>query len=278
MTGISEKQFGTIDKTLDRDFELGIVGYKYSDLYDANKLRELAEKFYDGVKEKNPLLHEALTKYIASHGEGYESRVESNILTDSAPYLSDFVATMFGASREREHLQRVITEQDPIWKYKFFVQRRAIKKFPEAKLNDFSEAELADALREFNFSAFDETLIYDEELAVAYVTNKLVETEDALTKNQEITAEIRETLNRIGAAYDKLKDKTFGKVFERFIVEIEGAGELLQVKAVLQILEIWSSIQFFGRKKRWYSCFSSRSSSTRRMRASRAWRRSAALR
>jgi NADPH-dependent glutamate synthase beta subunit-like oxidoreductase/NAD(P)H-flavin reductase len=253
MLGISEKELGSTDKTLDRDFELGIVGYKYSDLYDAQKLKELAEKFYDDVKEKNPLLYDALTKYIENHGVGVEKRVESNILTDSAPYLSDFIAKMFGINREREQLQRVIVEQDPIWKYKFFVQRRAIKKFTEEKLAAFNETELAQALREFSFAAFDETLIYDEELAVAYVTNKLVETEDALTKNQEITAEIRETLNRIASSYDKLKDKTFGKVFERFIVEIEGAGELLQVKAVLQILEIWSAMQFFGRKKRWYA-------------------------
>jgi NADPH-dependent glutamate synthase beta subunit-like oxidoreductase/NAD(P)H-flavin reductase len=253
MIGTSEKEFGFINNTTDTDFDLGIVGYKYSDLYDAQKLRELAEKFYDEVKEKNPLLHEALTKYIENHGAGYEARVESNILTDAAPYLSDFVARMFGVVREREFLIRQITEQDPIWKYKFFVQRRAIKKFTEEKLKDFNEAELTRALNELKFASFDEALIYDEELAVAYVTHKLSEAEDALTKNQEITAEIRETLNRVATAYDKLKDKAFGKVFERFIVEIEGGGELLQVKAALQILEIWSAFQFFGGKKRWYS-------------------------
>ncbi|MGC2234647.1 MAG: FAD-dependent oxidoreductase, partial [Pyrinomonadaceae bacterium] len=253
MTGISEKGFGFENQTAPNDFELGIVGFKYSDLYDANKLKELAEKFYDDVKEKNPLLSEALTKYIESHGIGYEKRVESNILTDAAPYLSEFVAGMFGVNREREQLQREITEQDPIWKYKFFVQRRAIKKFTEEKLAAFNETELAEALKELKFAAFDEALIYDEELAVSYITNKLVEAEDALTKNQEMTAEIRETLNRVVKAYDKLKDKTFGKVFERFIVEMDGAGEILQIKAVLQILEIWSAMQFFGRKKKWYS-------------------------
>jgi NADPH-dependent glutamate synthase beta subunit-like oxidoreductase/NAD(P)H-flavin reductase len=253
MTGISEKQFGSANQTSENDFELGIVGFKYSDLYDAVKLKELAEKFYDEVKEKNPLLYDALTKYIESHGEGFEKRVESNILTDAAPYLSNFIAAMFGINPQREHLQRAITEQDPIWKYKFFVQRRAIKKFPAEKLADFNEAELTEALRELSFAAFDETLIYDEELAVSYITQKLTEAEDALTKKQEITAEIQETLNRIVAAYDKLKDKTFGKVFERFIVEMEGAGEILQVKAVLQMLEIWSAIQFHGRRKKWYS-------------------------
>ena len=74
------------------DFDLGIVGFKYSDLYDAQKLKEIAEKFYDDVKDKNPILYEALTKYIENRGAGYEKKVESKILTDAAPYLSDFIA------------------------------------------------------------------------------------------------------------------------------------------------------------------------------------------
>ncbi len=94
---------------------------------------------------------------------------------------------MFGASGEREQLQREIGEQDPIWKYKFFVQRRAIKKFPAEKLVDFNGAELTTALNEFKNAAFDETLIYDEELAVAYIAEKLLRAEEELTKNLEIT-------------------------------------------------------------------------------------------
>lgn len=249
MIGISEIE--TINAN--QDFDLGVVGFKFSDLFDAIKLRELAEKFYDEVKEENPLLHDALTKYIEARGAGYEKRVESNILTDSAPYLSRFVARMFGITREREQFEREITEQNPIWKYKFFVQRRAIKKYTAEKIAELNEAELNEALREFKFAAFDETLVYDEELAVSYITDKLVQAEEVLTKDQEITAEIRETLNKVAKAYDKLKEKTFGKVFERNIIEIEGTGEILQVKAVLQILEAWSAIQFHGRRKKWHS-------------------------
>ncbi len=248
MTGISEKEVN-----FNHDFHLGVVGFKYSDLFDAVKLRELAEKFYDELKTENALLHDALTKYIEARGEFYEKRVESNILTDSAPYLSRFIAKMFGISPEREHLEREITEQNPLWKYKFFVQRRAVKKHTAEKIAGLNEAELTEALREFKFAAFDETLIYDEELAIAFTVNKLVEAEEALTKNQEITAEIQETLNKISKAYDKLKDKTFGKVFERNIIEIEGVGEILQVKAVLQMLEAWSAIQFHKGKKKWYA-------------------------
>ncbi len=253
MIGISEKQNTIINKLTDYDFNLGIAGYKYSDLFDAVKLREIAENFYGEVKKENPILHDALTKYIANRGAGYERRVESKILTDSAAYLSEFIARMFDINREREDLQRAIGEQDPIWKYKFFVQRRAIKKFTAENLADFNEAELTLALEEFKYAAFDQTLIYDEELAIAFITQKLTEAEEALTKNLEITTEIQETLNKISTAYDDLKDKTFGRVFSRFVLETEETGDLLQVKAVLLLLEAWSAIQFFKQKKRWHS-------------------------
>jgi NADPH-dependent glutamate synthase beta subunit-like oxidoreductase/NAD(P)H-flavin reductase len=253
MIGTSEKEKIYQIERLNHDFDLGIVGFRFSDLFDAEKLKEIAEKFYDEVKKENPILHDALTKYIETRGAGYEPKVQSKILTDAAPYLSEFVARMFGVSREREQLQREIGEQDPIWKYKFFVQRRAIKKFTAEKLIDFNEAEITQALNEFKYAVFDEALIYDEELAVAFITEKLIEAEEALTKNQEIAAEIQKTLSKIDTAYDRLKDKTFGKVFSRFVLEAEETGELLQVKAVLHLLEAWSAIAFFKGEKKWYS-------------------------
>lgn len=250
MIGIFEKENTSAQS---HDFELGIPGFRYSDLYDAERLRELAEKFYDEVKEKEPLLYEALMQYIEARGENYEPRVESKILTDAAPYLSDFIARLFGINRERDQLRREITEQNPIWKYKFFVQRRAIKKFKADSIAGLNEAELTEALRELQLAVFDETLIYDEELAVAYITEKCVEAEEALKKNPEAEAGVQETINKLHTAYDKLKDKTFGRVFSRFVTELDGAGDELQIKAVLHLIEAWSAIQFFGKKKKWYS-------------------------
>ncbi|MDQ3181027.1 MAG: pyridine nucleotide-disulfide oxidoreductase, partial [Acidobacteriota bacterium] len=253
MIAISERENTITHQLSSHDFDLGIVGFRYSDLYDAAKLKAIAEKFYAEVEEQEPVLGEALKKYIAAGGIGYEKRVESKILTDAAPFLSDFIARMFGVKREREDLQRKINEQDPIWNYKFFVQRRAIKKFTAENLVDFNETELTTALREFRNTAFDETLIYDEELAVAFMTQKLTEAEELLTKNLELPVSAQEILNKIGAAYDKLKDKTFGKVFSRFVLEADASGELLQVGAVVKLLEAWSAIQFFKREKKWYA-------------------------
>ncbi len=253
MTAISEKQIDFTSEFDNRDFNLGIAGFTYSDLYDAQKLRALAENFYESVKDENPILGDALTKYIEMRGANYEKRVESKILTDSAPYLSEFVAKLFNISAERDELQKEIAEQNPIWKYKFFVQRRAIKKFSAEKIVELNENELTTALRELQFAAFDETIRYDEELAVAYIADKLVEAEETLTKNLEITPEVQKTLDKINTAYDKLKDKTFGKVFSNYIVEATETGAILPIKATLHLLEAWSAIEFFKKDKKWYA-------------------------
>ena len=101
MTGISELDGG-------RDLELGIEGFRYSDLYDAVKLKELTERFYGEVDEKGPVLGKALAKYIAAESKGLEARAESKILTDAAPLLSAFIARMFRIETERTELEREI--------------------------------------------------------------------------------------------------------------------------------------------------------------------------
>jgi NADPH-dependent glutamate synthase beta subunit-like oxidoreductase/NAD(P)H-flavin reductase len=229
------------------DFDLGIAGFRYSDLYDAEKLKELAEKFYRELAEKDAVLSEALAKYIAGRGEGYEQKVESKILTDAAPYLSDFIARLFGVVKEREELLIAINSQDPVWKYKFFVQRRAIKKFPAEKAVALNQHELSYALNELRYAAFDETLVYDDELSISQITAQLLEAEELLTKQQPLTAPAEKTLAKIQTAYDKLKDTTFGKLFTQFAGEVEGdaTGELLQVKSVLRFLEAWSAVHYF---------------------------------
>ncbi len=247
MTGISEKEH-TIS---DRDFDLGIVGFRYSDLFDAVKLKELAEKFYADVAEKEPVLHDALAKYISAHGLGYEKRVESKILTDAAPYLSDFIGRMFGISRERSELEREVLEQNPIWKYKFFVQRRAAKVYKAEDTASLNQIELSLALTELRNTAFDETLIYDEELAISEITSRLLDAEELLVKQFEITSQVKETVNKLNSAYGKLKDKNFGKVFSQFVLTIEETGDLLQVKAALGLIEAWSAAEFYKKEKRW---------------------------
>src|SRR6476661_6189232 len=125
MTVFTEDQ---IDETAD-NFKLGIDGFYFADLFEAYRLKDLADKFYQHVEQEEPLLGDALNKYIAARGEGFERRVESKILTDAAPYLSDFIGRLFKITTERAELGHTINVQNPVWRYKFFVQRRAVKKF-----------------------------------------------------------------------------------------------------------------------------------------------------
>ncbi|MBX3289009.1 MAG: FAD-dependent oxidoreductase [Acidobacteria bacterium] len=233
------------------DLALGIPGYKYSDLYDAKKLQELAEKFYAEVSAAEPALGDALLKYIETRGHGLEKRAESKILTDAAPFLSDFVARMFHITKEREHLQNRITEQDPIWKYKFFVQRKASKTYKPEAIAELDHAGLTRALTDLRNNGFSQTLVFDDELGIATMAGLLVDAEEALSKEAEQTASIRETVAGINRTYEKLKDGPFGKVFEEFVLKTEATGDLLTVKAAVGILEAWSAIEFHKKEKRW---------------------------
>lgn len=233
------------------DFELGISDFNFSDLFDAEKLRELAERFYAEVSDKEPALGDALNKYISAHGNGYEKRVESKILTDAAPFLSDFIARLFRISKERSELERSILEQNPVWKYKFFVQRRAVKTYKPESVGEFDHSELNRALTDLRNEAFGHTLVYDDELGIATMAAALIDAEESLGKDEEPNAGAREAVANIQRTYDKLKDKTFGKVYSDFVLKTDAAGELLTVKAALAIVEAWSAAEFYRKEKRW---------------------------
>ena len=233
------------------DLDLGINGFKYSDLFDAVKLKELAEKFYAEVDEKEPVLGDALKKYIGAAGAGYEKRVESKILTDAAPFLSDFVARLFKITRERSELERTILEQNPVWKYKFFVQRRAIKKYKSLEdLAAVNENELNEAIRELRNKGFDDALVFDEELGIALIATKLADAEEELAKAEDTSDATKATVEGIKKAYTALADRPFGKLFNEQIIEIQETGDLLQVKAALAIVEQWSALHFYKKDKK----------------------------
>jgi|CXWL01.1.fsa_nt_gi NADPH-dependent glutamate synthase beta subunit-like oxidoreductase/NAD(P)H-flavin reductase len=242
------------------DIELGIEGFRYSDLFDAVKLRELAERFYAEVEKQEPLLHNALTKYIAARGEGFERRVESKILTDAAPHLSDFIARLFHITVEEKELKSSITVQNPVWKFKFFVQRRAVKKFKPEQLAELHEGKLWLALTQLRNTAFDETLVRDEELSIAEMTCRLLDAEEVLVRTEsdsdwvaESDPATHDTLTRVNAAYDKLKDSEFGTQFSDFVLTEDATGDLLTIRAALKIIEAWSAAAFASRSKKWHS-------------------------
>ena len=234
------------------DFDLGIPGFRYSDLFDPTRLADLADAFYAEVAEKEPILHEALKKYIENRGQGFEKRAASKVLTDSAPFLSEFIGRMFGITAERADLEKEILRQDPIWKYKFFVQRRAAKAFTPEQLTALNHHEVSQALTELRNAGFDDTLVWDEELGIAQIAAQLLDAEEALVKETaQVAPREAETVAKLHSAFSKLKDKAYGKLFSQFVLEIDATGDLLQVRAALRLLEAWSAAEFYKKEKRW---------------------------
>lgn len=234
------------------DFQLGIGGFSFSHLFDPVGLKRLAEAFYAELRQSEPVLGEALDKYIAARGEGYERRAESKILTDAAPYLSDFVGRLFSIEGDRKELQKEILVQNPIWKYKFFVQRRAIKRFKSLEdLSDVNRNELDEAIRELRFKAFDDTLRFDEELAVATMATELADADEEFAKNQTVSPAGQSIAAAISKAFDSLKDKPFGKLFAAEIIAVEEKGDAAVVKAALNLIEKWSALHFHLKDRKW---------------------------
>ncbi len=186
--------------TQNNDFQLGINGFNYSDLSNPNKLKQLAETFYAELTEQNAELGDALTQYISVCGENYEQKAESKILTDSAPYLSAFIAKMFHIESEYEQLLFKINADNPIWKYKFFVQRKATKKFNAEAVNSFNIDELGEQLNVLKKSF--SILSADEELAVAELIEKL-------QTDEEANANELETVEKWSAYHFHNKSKKF---------------------------------------------------------------------
>ncbi len=253
MTLTSKPQTEISKSFQDNDFELGFAGFRFSDLFSPERLRDLSELFYDNLQRESPELGTALRTYVAARGLGYEKKVESKILTDSAPYLSSFIARLFNIGGEKQELATAIHEQDPIWKYRFFVQRRAIKKFDSKAVDQLNESELGKAVRELRNVGFSDSIRFDEELGIAFITSKILDLEDLLTKQQPLTDESKLTLKAIQRTFEEKRDSAFGKVFSKFATEIEESGDELQVKATARILEAWSAVQFFSGNKKWTS-------------------------
>jgi len=236
------------------DIKLGIDGFTFPDLFDARRLKDLADAFYAEVNAKEPVLGSALSKYIANGGNGYERKVESKILTDAAPFLSDFIGRLFRISGERTELHDAIAVQNPVWQYKFFVQRRAARKYKPEQLAELNEAELWIAVTQLRNAGFDYTLINDEELSVAETTARLVSAEESLSKEGgDVTPAISDTVDRINKAFEQLKDDVFGKYFAQFAAEDTSLGDLLTVKAALRVIEAWSASAFASKSRKWHS-------------------------
>jgi NADPH-dependent glutamate synthase beta subunit-like oxidoreductase/NAD(P)H-flavin reductase len=221
------------------DFTLGVDGFVYSDLYRPDRLRELADIFYAEVERTDPALHRALMAYIGARGVGLESKDESALLIAAAPHLSKFVARLFGIEEERERHAAAVRAQDPVFVFKHFIARRALKSFTAARAAQLDGSLVQAALESLRRAAFADTLDCDDELGVARMTAQLLEWEEQLEgKSGQVSAES-------AASIRAARRSIAGTKAESFITDTQTGhiddSDLSFVKAALRLIEAWAA-------------------------------------
>jgi NADPH-dependent glutamate synthase beta subunit-like oxidoreductase/NAD(P)H-flavin reductase len=240
------------DTTAPTDFQLGVEGFAYGDLYRPARLRDLAEAFYAEVERADPSLHAALLDYLASRGESLRgTKAESELLIAAAPHLSRFVARLFRVEREREELAASINAQDPVFQFKHFVQRRATKSFPAEKVAGIDVDAADAALEALRRAAFADTLADDRELGVARTAVRLLEWEKNYPKEgvrqEESWSEQR--AKETEAARAKVAGTEAVRALAAWREEVDEGGadenrvdeNRAFVRASLRLLEAWAA-------------------------------------
>ncbi|HEX8474279.1 MAG TPA: FAD-dependent oxidoreductase [Pyrinomonadaceae bacterium] len=196
------------------DFKLGLEGFTYSDLYRPVRLRALAEAFYAELNRADAALHAALMSYLETRGARLAgTKAESELLIAAAPHLSRFLARLFEIERERNASIDAIRAQDPVFAFKFFVARRALKRFPvEAALRVDADA-ADDALERLRQAAFADTLADDRELGLARMTARLLEWEKQLEKSGDAALD-EDVVRAVGVAVDAARVAFAGSSLE----------------------------------------------------------------
>src|SRR5262245_5569837 len=128
--------------------ELGIGGFSYPDLHDPGRLAALYGIFLSELRAADSVLAARYTAWKAAPAD-LDPKAVSEVIVEVAPYVSRFVARLFGIQAEREALRARVHAHDPVFRFKIdFVRRRALAHIKSAADLDPERRRDAEALME----------------------------------------------------------------------------------------------------------------------------------
>ncbi|MFI5174787.1 MAG: FAD-dependent oxidoreductase [Terriglobia bacterium] len=233
----------------DNDFDLGVEGFRYSDLYLPGRLKALTERFFAEVAGKNPDLARSFAAYRECQGNGMTLRSESELVLHVAPYLSDFLARLFHVEAARQRMLDEAYEEQAVFEYKFFVQRRASKKYKPDQLEQLDYSRLDLQVELLQRVAFTRTLDKkDPELGFALMVRDLLRLEKsclaAKTAKEDLSPEDQARIRSLKSQIQSSSQAA--NVFSEIPVanaphdSAEPDPELLQ--ALVALVEDWSAV------------------------------------
>jgi len=149
---------------------LGLPGFEYPDLYNANRLNALLAAFDDSVKLQQPELFAEFQRYRQSQGQGFTPEQSSELLVRMAPFLGRFIAKLFNVSAEHDRQrQRIETEMATVFEFKNSVVAKVPGVFKAADPGSLDINAVVEQLNQLIYQGFPDAEKLDPELRIASV-------------------------------------------------------------------------------------------------------------
>lgn len=157
------------------DFALGIAGFRFSDLYEPNRLRDLHKAFWTFAAQSRA----DLEKRFATLDDAATTKpVASELLIEVAGVLGDFVTQLFNIRCDVQRLSDETLNYEKIFQFKQdFLKTKVFKNFGKSLIDD-AEFQLLDAEVQRMLSAVPPQS--DPEIGFADVVLTLLHSEKAL--------------------------------------------------------------------------------------------------
>jgi len=118
-------------------------GFIFQDLNSLSGLQKLDGIFLQWIQEQDYELAVKLKDYRLIGSEHIDSISHSEFLLQLAPFVDDFIAELFNIEKEALGLKKEHKKFDPIYECRRkFVQRYALKQYPEEKLAELDFAKI----------------------------------------------------------------------------------------------------------------------------------------
>src|SRR6478752_2070095 len=186
---------GSVPVDEERNFALGVGGFRYGDLFEPERLAALDAAFRAELNGLDAALAQRFESYRA--GAPLSPPAESELLIAVARVLARFVARLFDIEQAHQALLDRATHEAVVFELKNFVKRRAISKYPERSLPPETGAALREQLVSLCATRFPELVVPgDEELTFAASLSALLAEETAAKSNvQAVSVPLAEALD-----------------------------------------------------------------------------------
>ena len=105
---------------------LGISGFKFADLHDPARLRDLHDAFVAEISSTEPELWRKWEQH-REVPEALGAVARANLIVQVAPHVSRFLTRLFGVGAEAAELVAATRAYDDLFRFKIdFVRRRAL--------------------------------------------------------------------------------------------------------------------------------------------------------